>query len=253
VKRIVSKNQNQKRNITKNPNQRYPNQDFSQGGRNKMMTGKSKPGFKGGRRQDRKQDRNPSLAVDPEWELLQEFDMVQLQKLQANLPTTIDLVTCGHVDQYDDSYDKLTTRSASKLRKNDNKIFYYYTSKDDPILEKFAVEGQGNIFATDSIIAQLMAAPRSVYSWDIVVQKLNGIVFLDKRDDSNFDSLTVSETAVEPPTAAEDIDEYNHPEKLSQEATAINQYFTQQVLLDPADADRKTVSILIIILIILEI
>jgi hypothetical protein len=34
------------------------------------------------------------------------FDLAQLLKLQANLPKVEDLKICGHVDQYDESYDK---------------------------------------------------------------------------------------------------------------------------------------------------
>jgi translation initiation factor 3 subunit D len=57
----------------------------------------------------------------------------------------------------------------------------------------------GNVYATDAILALLMASPRSVYSWDITIEKTNGIIFLDKRENSLFDFLTVSETAREPP------------------------------------------------------
>lgn len=39
-------------------------------------------------------------------------------------------------------------------------------------MEKLAVEGKGNVFATDAILAHLMASPRTIYPWDIVVQKV---------------------------------------------------------------------------------
>jgi len=74
-----------------------------------------------------------------------------------------------------------------------------------------------------------MASPRSVYSWDIVVQKIGSKLFLDKRDNSQFDYLTVNETASEPPS--DEKDSINSPQKLSEEATFINQNFSQQVLL----------------------
>ena len=45
---------------------------------------------------------------------------------------------------------------------------------------------QGNVFATDAIIATLMCCTRSVYSWDIIVQRVGNKLFLDKRDDSEF-------------------------------------------------------------------
>jgi translation initiation factor 3 subunit D len=209
-----------------------------QGGKQGKFAGRNKPGF---RKRDRRQDRNPSLAIEPEWELVYELNLVDLTKLQANLPATTDLYTCGHVDQYDDSYDKLTVRTASRLRRCTNKLFYYVTSKEDPILEKYAVEGAGNVFATDAILAQLMASPRSVYNWDIVAQKINGMVFLDKREDSSFDLLTVSETAQDPPGYGDDVEAFNHPDKLALEATLINQNFSQQILAsNQGEGQRKS-------------
>lgn len=218
------------------------NRPLPGGKQNKFGARGGKAGF---RKRDRRQDRNPSLAVEADWELVYELNLADLGKLQANPPTTNDLYTCGHVDQFDDSYERLTVRTASRLRRSENKLFYYVTSKEDPILEKYAIEGEGNIFATDAILAQLMAAPRSVYSWDIVAQKINGMVFLDKREDSSFDLLTVSETAQDPPGHGDDVEEFNHPEKLSLEATLINQNFSQQVLVEPSEdaPSRKSVSV----------
>lgn len=83
------------------------------------------------------------------------------------------------------------------------------------------------VFATDSILATLMCAPRSVYSWDIVVQRVGNKLFFDKRDGSQLDMLTVNETAQESlPEAKEDI---NSAPALSMEATVTNQNFSQQV------------------------
>jgi translation initiation factor 3 subunit D len=192
------------------------------------------------RKQDRKFDRTASVAVGHDWDMVEEFDLSQLLKLAANPPTIEDLQWCGFVDQYDDNYDKLTTRTSRGLRRCENKLFYDVTSSDDPILERYAIDGIGDVIATDSILAQLMAAPRSVYSWDIVVQKLNGIIFLDKRENSAFDFLTVSETAQEPPTS--ELEELNQPDKLALEATLINQNFGQQILLNETEENRKTVS-----------
>jgi len=58
---------------------------------------------------------------------------------------------------------------------------------DDPIIRQLANEGEGNVFATDAIISLLMACPRSVYPWDIVVQRVGeNKLFFDKRDSSQF-------------------------------------------------------------------
>ena len=39
-------------------------------------------------------------------------------------------------------------------------------------------QGKGNIFTTDLALAVLQAAPRSVVSWDIIVQKTGGCLYL---------------------------------------------------------------------------
>lgn len=51
---------------------------------------------------------------------------------------------------------------------------------------------------------------------------------MDKRDNTEFDLLTVNETSVEPPT--DDGNSLNSPRNLAIEATFINHNFSQQVL-----------------------
>lgn len=105
--------------------------------------------------------------------------------------------------------------------------FLQVTTTDDPIIRRLASEDMATVFATDSILATLMCAPRSVYSWDIVVQRVGNKLFFDKRDGSQLDMLTVNETAQESlPEAKEDI---NSAPALSMEATVTNQNFSQQV------------------------
>lgn len=53
-----------------------------------------------------------------------------------------------------------------------------------------AKKGVGRVFATDSLITTLMCATRSVYSWDIIVERQGDFLFFDKRDGSNLDLLT---------------------------------------------------------------
>lgn len=41
-----------------------------------------------------------------------------------------------------------------------------------------------------------MTAPKSLYSWDIVIKKHQDKLFIDKRDEPNIlDNLTVNETS----------------------------------------------------------
>jgi translation initiation factor 3 subunit D len=181
-----------------------------------------------------------SVKVQADWVLVEDFDLAALTKLQANKPEAEDMYAaaarrrpcandarvvlalrskwCGFVDQYDETYDHISTRNPKPLERIENKLFYHVTTTEDPVIEELAVEvcahcneraaalhgsacvqATGNVYATDVILAHLMACPRSVYPWDIVVQKVDGNLFFDKRDDSQFDYLTVSETSMEPP------------------------------------------------------
>jgi translation initiation factor 3 subunit D len=115
------------------------------------------------RKNDRKQERVPSLAIGADWDMIEEFDLAQLLKLQANIPKVEELQACGHMDQYDENYDKINSRTVRPLRKVDNKFFCDVTTTQDPVLDRLAVEQVGDVYATDAILAHLMAAPRSVY------------------------------------------------------------------------------------------
>ena len=55
-----------------------------------------------------------------------------------------------------------------------------------------------------------------MYSWDLVCDKVGDKVFIDKREDSQFDFLTVNETSHEPPSA-EVPEDINSMQSLSQE------------------------------------
>lgn len=147
-----------------------------------------------------------------------------------------------------------------------NKVFHNVTTTDDPVIRSvcgmdvaalyFSVfvcanflfslqkllqlsRGDARVFATDAIIATLMTCSRSVYPWDLVVERRHGKLFFDKRDASSFDLLTVNETAQEPPT--EDADnKLNTISQLAIEATWINQMFKEQV--NTRDNERHTIS-----------
>jgi len=104
------------------------------------------------------------------------------------------------------------------------------------------------VVATDSILAVLMAAGRSVYSWDILVKKIGDKIILDKRDHSPMiDFLSVNETAVDNPnpivnnnqnqtitpaqmSAALQAEEINTVPKLAREAARVNQNYAQALL-----------------------
>jgi translation initiation factor 3 subunit D len=75
-----------------------------------------------------------------------------------------------------------------------------------------------------------MCAPRSVNSWDLILDRRGDQLFLDKREGGPFDYITVNENAADPPADSDDPNNINSPASLSLEATYINQNFSSQVI-----------------------
>ena len=62
---------------------------------------------------------------------------------------------------------------------------------------RIAAQDEAQVFITEGLLTTLMCAPRSVYSWDVVITRAGGKLFFDRRDDSAVDLLTTAETAPE--------------------------------------------------------
>lgn len=173
--------------------------------------------------------RDASVFVQPSWEILEEMDFPRLSKLSLpGVEDPSDIYACGSLEYYDRVNDRINCKQG-KILQQVNRVHHKVTTTDDPIIRKLS-KVDGNVFATDSIIATIMCAPRSVLSWDIVVQRVGDKLFFDKRDDSDFDLLTVHETAIEVPFLDDPANSVNSPRHLALEATYINFNFSQQVL-----------------------
>jgi len=171
--------------------------------------------------------RDASVQVKDTWAVIEEMDFPRLSKLTLpNIGEAEDVLKCGSLEFYDKTYDRVNTKTERRLTRV-NRIFHKVTTTDDPVIRQLA-KTTGNVFATEQILATLMCATRSVYSWDILVQRVGNKLFFDKRDESEFDLLTVSETAQEPPQ--DEGNSINSPHNLALEATFINHNFSQQVL-----------------------
>ncbi|KAL8137220.1 hypothetical protein V2J09_003221 [Rumex salicifolius] len=170
-----------------------------------------------------------SVDIQPEWNMLEQIPFSTFSKLSFTVPEPEDLLFCGGLEYYDRSFERLTPKNERRLERFKNRNFFKVTTTDDPVIRRLANEDKATVFATDAILSTLMCSPRSVYGWDIVVQKVGNKLFLDKRDGSQLDLLAVHETSQEPlPEAKDDI---NSAYSLSVEAAYINQNFSQQVLL----------------------
>ncbi|TMS34609.1 hypothetical protein L596_002164 [Steinernema carpocapsae] len=178
--------------------------------------------------------RQASVQVHHEWRLYERMDFTRLVKL--SLPNVeggqdIEGHRYGTLHYYDKNIDRVSVKNPVNLQVCGGS-FCNVTTTDDPVMQKLAQEDAGNVFATDIILATLMSANRSVYSWDIIAHRVGNKLFFDRRDTSGFsnpvDALTVSETSVDPPGF--DAAGINNARDLATEALYINQNFRRQVL-----------------------
>ncbi|KAG0345526.1 hypothetical protein BG004_003632 [Podila humilis] len=177
--------------------------------------------------------RDASVKVGSDWSMLEEIEFSRLNKLQFEVNDPEDIATYGSVAAYDKVYDRVNTKQEKVLQQVDRERDNVTTS-EDPILSNLAAEpaaeGEQRVFATDSIIGVLMTAPRSVYPWDIVINRTADKVIFDTREGSQLDYVSVNENSSDPPMDTGDKDNVNSPSALSLEATYINTNFAAQVV-----------------------
>ncbi|KAG5982806.1 hypothetical protein E4U55_001300 [Claviceps digitariae] len=200
--------------------------------------GRSNAAARGGRRFGWKdydkpaRNRDASVNIKADWELLEEIDFNRLAKLNLDTDEGEDLGDYGFLYYYDRSFDKQPVKGAEKKLTAIDRAAYNVTTSSDPIIQELAEKDEATIFATDSILSMLMCAPRSVYPWDIVIVRQGNKIFLDKRDNANLDMVTVNENAADAPLDAADggKEGINQPPALAEEATYINHNFANQVV-----------------------
>ena len=112
---------------------------------------------------------------------------------------------------------------------------------DDPVIKRLAQENKAQIFATETAVAAIMTAPKSLYSWDVVIKKYLDKIFIDKRDEHNMlDNLTVNETSSE--NQPMDDETLNGVRQLMAEAVNVNnswryQQYAKNQKIDLAEKD----------------
>jgi len=191
--------------------------------------GKGKKGKKGkGNNQQANVNRDWSVVVRNEWEVVQEFGLNAMPKMIVDPKAQIkkeDLRWCGRLYSYNKAFDKINARKPMRLPIADNVAFFNPPASEDEQLQDLMGENEDvQVFATEQVLGCIMASSRSVYSWDVVITKSGDKVLIDKREGTTVDFLTVSETSDCPPQPD---DTLNGADKLGKEATRINQNFSQ--------------------------
>lgn len=166
--------------------------------------------------------------------MLEEIDFNRLAKLNLETSGGEDIDSYGFLYYYDRSYDKPPVKNTERKLNVVDRAAYNVTTSSDPIIQELAEKDEATIFATDNILSMLMCAPRSVYSWDIVITRSGNKIYLDKRDGSSLDMVSVNENAADAPLEASEgnKDSINYPGALALEATFINHNFANQTVME---------------------
>jgi len=210
------------------------------GGQQGQYDQRNQRGGRGGRRfgyrdYDKPQrTRDASVNIKPDWTVIEEIDFNRLHKL--NLDTgngeDLDSQTYGFLYYYDRTYDKPPLKNVERKLNTVDRAFYNVTTSQDPVILDLAEKNEATIFATDNILSMLMCSTRSVYSWDIVITKQGNKLFLDKRDGTSIDTISVNENAADAPLDASEGNKelINTPNALAEEAASINHWFANQTV-----------------------
>jgi translation initiation factor 3 subunit D len=186
-------------------------------------------------------NRDSSVNIKPDWQMMEEIDFNRLLKLNLETGEGEDIDTYGFLYYYDRSYDKAPVKNIERKLNVVDRAAYNVTTSSDPVIQELAERDEATIFATSDILSLLMCAPRSVYSWDIVILRQGNKIYLDKRDGASMDMVTVNENAADAPleTSEGNKDSINSPGQLALEATFINHNFANQTVIESETAKHE--------------
>ncbi|EEH02777.1 translation initiation factor eIF3 [Histoplasma capsulatum G186AR] len=182
-------------------------------------------------------NRDSSVHIRTEWNMREEIDFTRLAKLNLETPDGEDIDNYGFLYYYDRTYDKPPVRNTERKLQSLDRAAYNVTTTADPIIQELAEKDEATVFATADILSMLMCAPRSVYSWDIIIIQQGNKIYFDKRDNASIDLVTVNENAQDAPLEASEAggakqDSINTPGALAIEATVINHNFALQTVIE---------------------
>jgi translation initiation factor 3 subunit D len=145
------------------------------------------------------QEKEPSIHVRDDWTEMGSITLAELAEAHLPVPPASTILECGKLERYSNSFDRIIPKTAVTLQSYKKRQRFTATTSADPVLQRLMKEKAGNVFATDTILACLMASPRSVNSWDLVVRKHNGQIIFDNRPNSkiSYSSLKVNWKAVQ--------------------------------------------------------
>lgn len=179
--------------------------------------------------------KDPSYSIQQTWISIRDFNKHHFEKLTSGAGEATTVAEVGELSQYITNFDRVIPKKPVPLRHLETQPIYPELLSDDTI-QRLAEGNTADVYITDEALAILMTAPRSVYSWDLTVQKFEDVLFVDYSENSRTQLMTVNENASEPP-AAEVKEAINQPLKLHLESTSVNHFFRQQAV-NPAETKK---------------
>jgi translation initiation factor 3 subunit D len=80
---------------------------------------------------------------------------------------------CGELSAYDEAGDRVSAKRPKQL-KPFNGVTFEEAIWDDSTMVELMQENTADIYTTDVIVAALMCAGKSNYSWDIEIKRFGG-------------------------------------------------------------------------------
>jgi translation initiation factor 3 subunit D len=155
-------------------------------------------------------DAIPLLTMEgtTQWTLLAEIPFQKLAKLElsVDIGEAETLQQAGAVAFYDKSCDRISCKQPKALASFEQRKRYHPLICEDPLMQPYrddlevvsdstgAPAVKQRILTTGTVLALLMAAPKSGYPWDLIVERKGNLLVIDRRRDSQVDTLTMFET-----------------------------------------------------------
>jgi translation initiation factor 3 subunit D len=178
------------------------------------------------------------VEIKPTWNVVEQIQLSAFAKVTEKIATPTDapetLKEFGALKSFDKTIDRITpkTERAVKRLTQVSSLNGATASKDPVMVELGKANASTNpnkvtLMTTDTTLAAIMCATRSVFGWDVVITKKENTITFDKRPRGVVDSHTVSETAQE--AISDDKDNINGWQKLAEEATLMSAAYSAQV------------------------
>lgn len=172
--------------------------------------------------------RDVAVQFKANWATVCDIPLSELSADPVKNVTVEDVCWSGDLKAYNRSLDKAAPRNPAPLIPAQNTYPRLVETVDDVSLD--LVTEDVTAIISDRLLAVLMAAPRSLYCWDVEATVTDGQILFDRRDapSTTVDLSSVWETAGEPINS--ETNPHNTAVKLGQEAAWIETCLLEQAV-----------------------